>query len=116
MAQVVVLGAGIAGHTAALYLSKFLKKKDGHSVVVVSPRPTYNWIPSNIWVGTGKMDRKQVIYELEPIYRRVGVDFRQAFARTIFPEGTAENERPQVEIEYSDGARKGEKDHRHASY
>ena len=76
MAQVVVLGAGIAGHTAALYLSKFLKKKDGHSVVVVSPRPTYNWIPSNIWVGTGKMDRKQVIYELEPIYRRVGVDFR----------------------------------------
>lgn len=108
MAQVVVLGAGIAGHTAALYLSKFLKKKDGHSVVVVSPRPTYNWIPSNIWVGTGKMDRKQVVYELDPIYRRVGVDFRQAFARTIFPEGTADNERPQVEIEYSDGPRKGE--------
>ncbi len=102
MAQVVVLGAGIAGHTAALYLSKFLKKKDGHRVIVISPRPTYNWIPSNIWVGTGKMDRKKVVYDLAPIYRRIGVDFRQAYATVLYPEGTAENERPQVEFVYTD--------------
>ena len=106
MAQVVVLGAGIAGHTAALYLSRFLKKKDGHRVIVISPRPTYNWIPSNIWVGTGKMERKQVIFDLAPIYKRIGVDFRQAYAQAIFPEGTADNPNPQVEFVYTDEANK----------
>ncbi|MBP3222623.1 MAG: NAD(P)/FAD-dependent oxidoreductase [Actinomycetaceae bacterium] len=108
MAQVVVLGAGIAGHTAALYLSKLLKKKDGHKVIVVSPRPTYNWIPSNIWVGTGKMDRKKVVYKLAPIYKKVGVDFRQAFARNIFPEGSADSVRPYVEIESTLPGHEGE--------
>lgn len=108
MAQVVVLGAGIAGHTAALHLSRLLKKKDGHSVVVISPKPTYNWIPSNIWVGTGKMDRKKVIYKLAPIYRRIGVDFRQAAATTIYPEGNESNSRPFVEFTYTDRAHQGQ--------
>ena len=107
MAQIVVLGAGIAGHTAALHLSRLLKKKDGHSVVVISPKPTYNWIPSNIWVGTGKMDRKKVIYKLAPIYKRLGVDFRQGAAHTIYPEGTADNPRPQVEFTYTDARNEG---------
>lgn len=108
MAQVVVLGAGIAGHTAALHLSRLLKKKDGHSVVVISPKPTYNWIPSNIWVGTGQMDHKKVVYKLAPIYKRIGVDFRQAAATTIYPEGTKEDPRPQVEFTYTDRAHAGQ--------
>jgi sulfide:quinone oxidoreductase len=51
MARVVVLGAGISGHTAAAFLRKWLGKND--EVVVISPQPNYNWIPSNIWVGVG---------------------------------------------------------------
>jgi len=38
MARVVVLGAGISGHTAALHLHRLLGK--GHEVVVVSPTRT----------------------------------------------------------------------------
>lgn len=53
MSRVVVLGAGISGHTSAAFLRKWLAKKD--EVVVISPQPTYNWIPSNIWVGVGLM-------------------------------------------------------------
>lgn len=49
MARVVILGAGISGHTAASFLRKWLGKND--DVVVVSPLSHYNWIPSNIWVG-----------------------------------------------------------------
>lgn len=109
MAQVVVLGAGIAGHTAALHLSRLLSKKDGHTVVVVSPKSTYNWIPSNIWVGTGKMDREKVIFKLVPIYKRIGVDFRQAAATTLYPEGTQDNPRPQVEFTYTDPTQTGHK-------
>ena len=37
MARVVVMGAGVSGHTAALYLRRNLRSQ--HEVVVVSPRP-----------------------------------------------------------------------------
>ena len=53
MAKVVVLGAGISGHTAGAFLRKKLSKK--HEVVVVAPTAYYQWIPSNIWVGVGRM-------------------------------------------------------------
>src|SRR5664280_3877500 len=57
-ARVVILGAGISGHTAALHLQRQLKNK--HEIVVVSPNANWNWIPSNIWVGVGKMTKDQV--------------------------------------------------------
>ena len=58
MAKVVVLGAGISGHTSAAFLKKKLGKK--HEVVVVSPNSYYQWVPSNIWVGIGQMSIDQV--------------------------------------------------------
>jgi sulfide:quinone oxidoreductase len=51
MASVVILGAGISGHTAALHLRRRLKGP--HEVIVVSPNADWNWIPSNTWVGLG---------------------------------------------------------------
>ena len=51
MARVVVMGAGVAGHTSALYLRRMLGRQ--HEVVVVTPNSNWNWIPSNIWVGVG---------------------------------------------------------------
>jgi sulfide:quinone oxidoreductase len=55
VARVVVLGAGIAGHTAAMVLRRKLPRE--HEVTVVSPKRTYNWILSNIWVGVGRRGR-----------------------------------------------------------
>jgi sulfide:quinone oxidoreductase len=46
MARLLILGAGIAGQTAALHAKKRLGNK--HEVVVVSPNSKWNWIPSNI--------------------------------------------------------------------
>ncbi len=60
MSKVVVLGAGIAGHSAASYLRKELSKE--HEVLVVSPNRNYQWVPSNIWVGTGRMKPKDVLF------------------------------------------------------
>lgn len=87
MARVVVLGAGVSGHTAALYLRKRLPRE--HEVVVVSPNSQYNWIPSNIWVGTGKMSTDDVVFPLAPIYARKGITFVQAKAVALWPEGDA---------------------------
>lgn len=101
MTRVVVLGAGIAGHTAAAYLRRWLGRRD--SVTVVSPRPDYNWVPSNIWVGVGLMGPAQVNIPLAPVYERAGIEFVQAYAREIHPEGDADRATPYVLAEGSDG-------------
>lgn len=106
MAQVVVLGAGISGHTAALHLRRLLGRD--HHVVVVAPNAKWNWIPSNIWVGVGRMSADQVTFPLAPIYRRKGIEFHQALATTLFPEGSSDEAEPHVSITYTDPARQGE--------
>ncbi len=104
MSRVVVLGAGVAGHTAALLLKKKLPRE--HSVIVVSPKPTYNWIPSNIWVGVGMMKPEEVVFELAPVYKRHGIEFHQSRAVEIWPEGGATEASPHVVVESTgpDGA------------
>ena len=106
MARTVIMGAGVAGHTAALHLRRMVGKE--HDVVVIAPNAKWNWIPSNIWVGVGQMDTKQVTFPLAPIYRRKGVEFHQALATELHPEGSADLPRPHVTVRYTDPARQGE--------
>ncbi len=94
MARVVILGAGIAGHTAAMVLRRTLPKE--HVVCVVSPKPDYNWIPSNIWVGVGRMAREKVVVPLAPIYARLGIEFIQASATEIHPAGNPNHPGPYI--------------------
>lgn len=100
-----VLGAGISGHTAAAFLKKKLGRK--HEVVVVSPGAYYQWIPSNIWVGVGKMTIDQVRFKLKPVYDRWKIDFKQAKATTLWPEGDATLSQPFVTIEYTGDGKQG---------
>ncbi len=67
MSKIVVLGAGIAGHTAASHLRRKLGKQ--HEVLVVSPNSNYQWVPSNIWVGVGRMSPNDVKFPLAPLYK-----------------------------------------------
>ncbi len=106
MAKVVVLGAGIAGHTAAAFLRKKLGRQ--HEVIVVTPNSYYQWIPSNIWVGVGRMTIDQVRFKLAPLYKRWGIDFRQARALSIHPEGNGTSDKSFVSIEYTTEDKKGE--------
>jgi len=106
MARILILGAGVAGHTAAQYAKRLLGKK--HDISVVSPNSQWNWIPSNIWVGVGHMKKKQVIFPLAPVYRRMGVNFHQAKAVTLRPEGTQSDATAVVDIVYTDPSRDGE--------
>ena len=106
MARVVILGAGIAGHTAALHLRRWLPR--AYEIVVVSPNADWNWIPSNIWVGVGRMDAKKVWIWLRPIYTRKGIVFHQGLATAIRPEGTGEQSWPWVDFTYTDEERHGE--------
>jgi sulfide:quinone oxidoreductase len=106
MTRTVILGAGIAGHTAALHLRRMVGKE--HDVVVVAPNSQWNWIPSNIWVGVGQMTVKQVTFPLAPIYARKGIEFHQALATELHPEGSADLPTPHVTVRYTDPARADE--------
>ena len=97
MARVLVLGAGVAGHTAAAFARKWLGRE--HDVTVVSPRDYYNWIPSNIWVGVGLMRPEQVTFPLRPVYDRAGITFVHGAARAIHPEGDRADATPFVMVE-----------------
>ena len=104
MAKIVVLGAGIAGHTAATLLKKKLKKR--HEVIVVTPNSKWNWIPSNIWVGVGVMEKTDVVFPLAPIYQKMGITLVQALATKIFPEGDSSSS-----TAYIEAVRTGEEKH-----
>ncbi len=104
--KVVVLGAGVSGHTAAAFLKKKLGKK--HDVIVVSPSKYYQWVPSNIWVGVGKMKPDQVRFNLNKVYNKWGIDFRQAKATAIHPEGNENSNTAFVDVEYTSANKKGQ--------
>lgn len=108
MSRLVVLGAGIAGHTAAMHAKHRLG--DAHDVVVVSPNRQWNWIPSNIWVGTGYMRPEQVTFPLAPVYAKVGVEFHQARAVSLHPEGDERRARPFVTVESTVAERAGQRE------
>ncbi|MDX8341109.1 FAD/NAD(P)-binding oxidoreductase [Draconibacterium sp. IB214405] len=103
--KVVVLGAGISGHTAAAFLKKKLGNK--HEVIVVSPSQYYQWIPSNIWVGVGRMSIDQVRFKLHKVYKRWDIEFHQAKATAIHPEGDTSSDTAFVDIEYTSEDKRG---------
>ena len=106
MARLVVLGGGVAGHTAATFARKWLGSE--HEVVVVTPNAKWNWIPSNIWVGVGQMSKEEVTFDLDPVYGKAGITFKQAKAVSINPEGNVDSDKSYVTIEHTSKLHQGE--------
>ena len=106
MARVVILGGGVSGHTAATFAAKWLGSS--HEVVVVTPNAKWNWIPSNIWVGVGQMSKEEVTFDLDPVYKKAGITYKQAKAISLSPEGSASETQPFVTIEYTGQGKEGE--------
>lgn len=108
MAKIVILGAGISGHVAASHLRRKLPKV--HEVMVVSPNSNYQWIPSNIWVGVGRMKSEKILFPLAPLYKRKNIGFKQAKAVSFYPEGDMVERNPYVLVEYVVGDEKGKQE------
>jgi len=108
MARLIILGAGISGQTAAMHAKSQLGKK--HEVMVISPNSKWNWIPSNIWVGVGLMTPRQVTFELAPVYEKLGIEYLQAKAVSIHPEGNSQSKTPYVKAIRTDAAHAGQEE------
>jgi sulfide:quinone oxidoreductase len=85
--RVVILGAGFAGHTAALHLSALSKGRA--EITVVAPGNRFTWFPSLIWVGTGTFPAEKCWFELAPVYDRLGVQYVDGKAQEIRPHENA---------------------------
>jgi sulfide:quinone oxidoreductase len=84
VASVVIIGAGFAGHTAALYLGDELGKK--HKVTVVNKYDYFGYVPSWVWVGVGTMDADKTTFKLAPVYKKKHVAFVHGAATEVHPD------------------------------
>lgn len=106
MAKIVVMGGGVSGHTTATFAKKWLGNE--HEVIVVTPNAQWNWIPSNIWVGVGEMKKEDVVFPLAPVYAKAGIDYKQALAKSIHPNGKEGDDASFITIEYTDEGKAGQ--------
>ncbi|MGK2952479.1 MAG: NAD(P)/FAD-dependent oxidoreductase, partial [Thiobacillus sp.] len=94
MTHVVILGAGIAGVSAAYALKARLGPRD--EVTVVSDKPYFNFVPSNPWVAMGWRERSDIAFSIAPYLESRGIKFIHSGVRRIQPDVI------QVDLEYGD--------------
>lgn len=83
MARVVVLGAGVAGMTAAMALRRGLGPE--HRVLVLAREDRYVWRASLPWVAVGLRRPEQIMTPVRPGLARRGIDFRQRRVLRVEP-------------------------------
>src|SRR5512143_3691500 len=84
MTHVVILGAGIAGVTAAYALKSQLGPRD--EVTVVSDKPYFHFVPSNPWVAMGWRERSDIAFPIGPYLESRGIKFISSGVRRIQPD------------------------------
>jgi len=84
MARIVIVGAGFAGQTAALYIGGALGGR--HEITLINASDQFHFIPSFVWVGTGRMAPDKTHFALEPVCRRFGIRFLHGLATTLNPD------------------------------
>ena len=84
MAKIVIIGAGFAGQTAALYLGSALGKN--HEVTMINQSERFLFVPSLVWVGVGHMDPEKTRFPLKPVLDRFNVKFIHGRATEVHPD------------------------------
>lgn len=83
-AVIVVLGAGLGGVSMVFDLKSELGKE--HQIVLVNKAESFQFTPSNPWVGVGWREKGDITIELAPLMAKHGIDFIQAAAKKLVPE------------------------------
>lgn len=84
MTHVVILGAGIAGVSAAYALKAKLGPHD--EVTVVSDKPYFHFVPSNPWVALGWRERSDIAFPIGPHLESHGIKFIHSGVKRIQPD------------------------------
>ncbi len=84
MAHIVILGAGIGGMPMAYEMQEKIRK--GDKVTVISNSDTFQFIPSNPWVGVKWRDKDEITFPIRPYLERKGINFIAVGAKRVHPE------------------------------
>ncbi len=84
MTHVVILGAGIAGVSAAYALKAKLGPND--EVTVVSDKPYFHFVPSNPWIAMGWRERSDIAFPIGPYLESRGIRFIHSGVKRIQPD------------------------------
>lgn len=84
MTHFVILGAGIAGVSAAYSLMSKIGPND--EVTVVSDKPYFHFVPSNPWVAMGWRERADVAFPIWPFFESRGIKFIHSGVKRIQPD------------------------------
>jgi sulfide:quinone oxidoreductase len=93
MAEVVVLGAGLAGTLAAYEIAPVIGPSDRLTVVGQGSR--YHFVPSNPWVAAGWRDRDEIEVDLARVMAKKRIEYMPQGCKRVHP---AENR-----LELNDG-------------
>jgi sulfide:quinone oxidoreductase len=85
MARITVIGAGLAGMSAAYELRHELG--EAHPVTLVGQGPRFSFTPSNPWIGVGWRQSEDTSLEIAPLMARRGISFHAAGVRSIDAAG-----------------------------
>src|SRR5215472_14213308 len=76
--RVVVVGSSFAGYTGALELQHLLG--DAHDIIVIAKSADFVFIPSLIWFPFGLREKKDIAFDVRPIYAKRNIQFIEAEA------------------------------------
>lgn len=83
MANIVVLGAGIGGMSAAYEIRAEIGKE--HRVTVVGDGDLFSFTPSNPWVAVGWRKPKDIQIGVRPHLAKKGIEFENSGAAEVLP-------------------------------
>ena len=81
--RIVVVGSSFAGYTGALELKHLLG--DAHDITVIAKSADFVFIPSLIWYPFGLREKKDIAFDVKPIYAKHGIQFLEAEAMRFDP-------------------------------
>lgn len=84
MANIVILGAGLGGMSAAYEIREMLGHE--HEITVVGEGPLFNFTPSNPWVAVGWRDQGDIRVAVKQPLERRGIHFIDVLADKVLPE------------------------------
>lgn len=82
--KITVIGAGFGALTAI----RTLRKLDPHvEITVIAPQPVFQFFPSLIWVPAGLRSRDDLLIDIQPLLKRLNVQFHAGYVTGIEAEG-----------------------------
>ena len=84
MAHIVILGAGTGGMPGAYEMRDVLGSQ--HEVTVINGSDTFQFVPSNPWVGVGWRTASDITFPIRPYLEKKGIKFIAEMATHLDPE------------------------------